>query len=48
MPYLIADDRLAAMLREDVPLGDITTLGLGIGARMGRAVSRTRATITAC
>lgn len=48
MPFLIPDDRLAAMLRDDVPYGDLTTLGLGIGDRHGRAVFRTRTTITAC
>lgn len=48
MPFLIPDDRLLAMLREDVPYGDATTLGLGIGDRHGQAVFRTRTTITAC
>jgi molybdenum transport protein len=49
MPFPIADDRLLAMLREDVPYGDATTLALGIGDRRGHAVFRTRATaILAC
>ena len=48
MPFLLADDRLQAMLREDVPYGDLTTLGLGIGLRRGQAVLRTRGTITIC
>jgi molybdenum transport protein len=48
MPFPIPDDRLAAMLREDAPYGDLTTRGLGIGDRKGRAVFRTRTTITAC
>lgn len=48
MPFLIPDDRLLAMLREDVPYGDATTPGLGIGDRHGQAVFRTRATMTAC
>lgn len=48
MPYLLHDDRLLAMLREDVPHGDLTTAGLGIGERRGTAVFRTRGTITAC
>lgn len=48
MPYLIPDDRLAAMLREDVPYGDLTTRGLAIGDRPAVAVFRTRATATAC
>ncbi|WP_431284550.1 ModD protein [Humitalea sp. 24SJ18S-53] len=48
MPFLLPDDRLLAMLREDVPYGDATTLGLGIGGRRGQAVFRTRTIITAC
>lgn len=48
MPYLIPDDRLSAMLREDVPFGDLTTRGLAIGDRSGQAVFRTRSTVTAC
>lgn len=48
MPYLLPDDRLLAMLREDAPYGDLTTRGLGIGERRGTATFRTRATITAC
>jgi len=45
---ILPDDRLLAMLREDVPYGDVTTLGLGIADRRGQAVFRTRGTITAC
>ena len=48
MPYLLPDERLLAMLREDAPYGDLTTRGLGIGERRGTATFRTRATITAC
>lgn len=48
MPFPIADARLDAMLAEDAPFGDLTTLGLGIASQRGRAVFRTRATITAC
>jgi molybdenum transport protein len=48
MPFAIADDRLLAMLREDVPYGDPTTLGLGIADRPGAAAFLTRTTITAC
>lgn len=48
MPFPIADDRLAAMLREDAPYGDATTLGLRIADRSGEAAFLTRATITAC
>lgn len=48
MPFLISDSRLDAMLREDVPYGDLTTRGIGIAERKGRAVFRTRDTITVC
>lgn len=48
MPYLLPDERLLDMLREDVPYGDLTTRGLGIAERRGTAVFRTRATVTAC
>ena len=48
MPYMLPDERLLAMLREDVPYGDLTTRGLGIAERRGAAVFRTRGTITAC
>ena len=48
MPYMLPDERLLAMLREDVPYGDLTTRGLGISERRGVAVFRTRDTITAC
>jgi len=43
MPFPIPDERLLAMLREDVPYGDPTTLGLGIGPMAGRAVFHARA-----
>lgn len=36
------------MLHGDVPYGDATTHGLGIGGHRGQAVFRTRTTITAC
>ncbi|MBR0652763.1 ModD protein [Roseomonas terrae] len=48
MPYQLPDERLLAMLREDVPYGDLTTRGLAIVERRGEAVFRTRTTITAC
>lgn len=47
MPYALPDARLAVMLAEDVPYGDITTLGLGIGEAPGRATFTTRAIVTA-
>ena len=46
MPFPIPDDRLQAMLREDAPYGDLTTRGLAIGDHRGKAVFRTRETIT--
>jgi molybdenum transport protein len=48
MPFPLPDNRLLAMLHEDVPYGDATTQGLGIGAQPGQAVFVTRATMVAC
>ncbi|WP_421988781.1 ModD protein [Roseococcus sp.] len=48
MPFPLPDDRLLAMLREDVPYGDATTSGLGIGGMPGQALFATRSTIVAC
>ncbi len=48
MSFLLPDDRLLAMLREDVPYGDATTPGLGIAERRGQVVFRTRGTVTTC
>jgi molybdenum transport protein len=48
MSFLLFDDRLLGMLREDVPYGDATTAGLGIAELRGSAVFRTCTTITAC
>lgn len=48
MPFPLPDDRLLAMLREDVPYGDATTRGLGIGEQPGQASFVTRGTIVAC
>lgn len=47
MSYNLPDARLAAMLAEDVPYGDITTLSLAIGEAAGRATFTTRGTMTA-
>jgi len=45
----VSDARLGAMLAEDVPYGDLTTLGLGIGDATGRATFRARTTmVVAC
>lgn len=48
MPFPLPDDRLLAMLREDVPYGDATTEGLGIGEMAGQAKFTTRSTMVAC
>lgn len=48
MPFLLSPARLEAMLREDAPYGDMTTLGLGIGALPGRAVLRAGGAMTLC
>lgn len=48
MPFPIPDERLLAMLQEDVPYGDATTRGLGIGDRRGQTVFRLRTTATVC
>jgi molybdenum transport protein len=40
--------RLEAMLREDVPYGDLTTLGLGIAEAAGRATLSAAAPMTLC
>jgi nicotinate-nucleotide pyrophosphorylase len=44
MTLPLSDARLGAMLAEDVPYGDLTTLGIGDAA--GRATFRTRSTMT--
>lgn len=48
MPFIIPIARLDAMLREDAPYGDMTTLGLGIRDMPGRAVLRAGAPMTLC
>lgn len=48
MPFPLTDDRLLAMLREDVPYGDATTQGLGIGEQPGQASFVARDTVVAC
>jgi molybdenum transport protein len=48
MTFLISTARLEAMLREDAPYGDLTTLALGIGETRGQAVLRAGATMTLC
>ncbi|MBO1075894.1 ModD protein [Roseomonas marmotae] len=48
MTFLISTARLEAMLREDAPYGDLTTLALGIQDARGQAVLRAGATMTLC
>ncbi len=48
MPFSLSDDRLRAMLQEDIPYGDATTRGLGIDEQPGRATFVTRSTVVAC
>ena len=48
MTFLIPNARLDAMLREDAPYGDLTTLALGIGEERGQAVLRAGTTMTLC
>jgi molybdenum transport protein len=48
MTFLISTTRLEAMLREDAPYGDLTTLALGVGETRGQAVLRAGATMTLC
>jgi molybdenum transport protein len=46
VPFTLPDARLAAMLAEDAPYGDLPTQALGFGDAPGRAAFRTRATMT--
>ncbi|WP_149537341.1 ModD protein [Siccirubricoccus phaeus] len=46
MNFPLPDARLAALLAEDAPYGDLTTAGLGIGERPGRLAFRARGTMT--
>ena len=46
MPFPLIDARLAAMLAEDAPYGDLTTQGTGIGGKPGRAAFLARSTMT--
>lgn len=48
MPFTISAARLDALLREDAPFGDMTTLALGIGGQPGRAMLRAGAAMTLC
>ena len=45
---ILPDDVLRRLLDDDVPAGDLTTLGLGIGARPGRLEFRARQPMTVC
>jgi molybdenum transport protein len=48
MPFTLPTARLDAMLREDAPYGDMTTLALGIGGIAGQARLRAGAAMTLC
>lgn len=48
MSFTLSMARLEAMLREDVPYGDLTTLGLGIAETPGRATLAAAAPMTVC
>jgi molybdenum transport protein len=48
MPFTLTSARLDAMLREDAPYGDMTTLALGIGGIAGQARLRAGAAMTLC
>ncbi|TCZ63516.1 ModD protein [Roseicella aquatilis] len=48
MPFTLSPVRLDALLREDAPFGDMTTLALGIGDQPGRAMLRAGAAMTLC
>lgn len=48
MSLTLSTARLEEMLREDVPFGDITTLGLGIAETPGQAVLCAAQTMTLC
>jgi molybdenum transport protein len=44
----LSDEALHALLREDAPCGDITTLSLGLGEQHGRLVMAARQPMTVC
>ena len=44
----LSDDALYALLREDVPYGDLTTIGLGLADQPGSAVMAARQPMTVC
>lgn len=48
MTFRITTARLEAMLREDAPYGDLTTLALGLSDARGQAVLRAGATTVLC
>ncbi len=48
MPFTLSTARLEAMLEEDAPYGDLTTLGLGLTGKPGRASLRAGMTMTVC
>ncbi|TCP43326.1 ModD protein [Rhodovulum marinum] len=46
--FLLDDQALRCLLKEDVPLGDLTTRSLGIGAANAALTMRARGAMTAC
>jgi molybdenum transport protein len=44
----LSDEALHALLREDAPYGDISTIGLGLGDQPGRVVMAARQPMTVC
>lgn len=48
MPFTLSTARLEAMLEEDAPYGDLTTLGLALMGKPGRATLRAGTTMTVC
>ncbi|MFT3856186.1 MAG: ModD protein [Aquabacterium sp.] len=44
----LSDEALEALLREDAPYGDISTMGLGLGTQHGHVVMAARQPMTVC
>lgn len=47
-PYTLPDHELEALLRDDAPCGDATSLALGIGGKAGRMIFRARHEMVLC
>ncbi len=48
MPYVLSDEQLHALLREDVPYGDLTTHSLGLGSISGHVTLAARGPRAVC